>query len=54
MRPSSQETADLFTFTEIILNEKLHFLSSVSATTFSSVDELRDYDLADDFSNMIF
>ena len=54
MRRNSQETADLFTFAEKILNEKLHFLSSVSATTFSSVEELRDCDIADDFSNMIF
>ena len=28
MRPNLQETADLVTFTEEILNEKLHFLCS--------------------------
>ena len=32
MWPSSQETADLVTFTEEILNEKLHFLCSVRFT----------------------
>ena len=30
MRPNPQETADLVTFTEEILNGKLHFLCSVS------------------------
>ena len=30
MWPKRQETADLITFTEEILNEKLHFLYSVS------------------------
>ena len=29
MRPNPQETADLVTFTEEILNGKLHFLCSV-------------------------
>ena len=29
MRPNPQETADLVTFTEEVLNEKLHFLCSV-------------------------
>ena len=29
MWPNPQETADLVTFTEEILNEKLHFLCSV-------------------------
>ena len=29
MRPNSQKTADLVTFTEEILNGKLHFLCSV-------------------------
>ena len=29
MRPNSQETVDLITFTEEILNGKLHFLCSV-------------------------
>ena len=29
MRPNPPETADLVTFTEEILNEKLHFLCSV-------------------------
>ena len=28
MSPNQQETADLVTFTEEILNEKLHFLCS--------------------------
>ena len=28
MRPNTQETADLVTFSEEILNEKLHFLCS--------------------------
>ena len=29
MRPNPQETADLLTFTEEVLNGKLHFLCSV-------------------------
>ena len=34
MWPDPQETADLVTFTEKILNRKLHFLCSVSSTVF--------------------
>ena len=33
MWPNPQETADLVTFTEEILNEKLHFLCSVMLIT---------------------
>ena len=31
MRPNPQENADLLTFTEEILNRKLHFLSSIKS-----------------------
>ena len=33
MRPNPQETANFVTFTEVILNEKLHFLSSTTEKT---------------------
>ena len=32
MRPNLQETADLVTFTEEILNRKLHFLCSAASS----------------------
>ena len=37
MRPNPQETADLVTFTEEIINGKLHFLCSVSDQCFLSL-----------------
>ena len=46
MRPNSQETADLITFTEKILNGKLHFLCSENSVsqllllTASSINDL--------------
>ena len=36
MRPNPQESADLVTFTEEILNGKLHFLCSVEYNTVTS------------------
>ena len=36
MWPNPQEAADLVTFTEDILNEKLHFLNSESSFQFYS------------------
>ena len=38
MRPNRQETADLVTFTEEILNGKLHFLCSVSSASLSGAE----------------
>ena len=37
MCPNPQETADLVTFTEEILNAKLHFLCSVYTTAYVAV-----------------
>ena len=40
MWPNPQETADLFTFTEEILNEKLHFLCSGKRGTYWSMTQV--------------
>ena len=43
MRPNPQETADLVTFTEQILNGKLHFLcSAIDGKLFSSMNKLQE------------
>ena len=44
MRPNLQETTDLVTFTEEILNKKLHFLCSVNERlrVIFSIDSLRN------------
>ena len=47
MRPTRQETADLVTFTEEILHEKLHFLCSVFAVIEKPFEKLRrSWDIA--------
>ena len=42
MWPNPQETTDLVTFTEEILNEKLHFLCNVSCETSTSTEMVTD------------
>ena len=41
MSPNAQETADLVTFTEEILNGKLHFLSSDASLLTATPESLK-------------
>ena len=46
MWPNLKETADLVTFTEEILDRKLHFLYSVTTEELINVTRLRNIDMA--------